>query len=200
MLSQDDLVFLVGAIGLPLALVAGAIAWRSSARAGRGARDHLVRVLATTLVVVGGLAIALATLFPASGFGGVWFGADINTELFDTVERYAGSTRLPTQIVRDNLFGNVALFVPLGAGVALAARRWGAVAGVVLATVVGGLTSAAVEGLQWVLPLNRSVDIDDLLLNTIGALVGGLGGVLVLSMTGLKRRGTEVPDGYERTI
>lgn len=200
MLSADEIVFLAGAVGLPVALVASVIAWRSSVRAGRGAGDHLVRIVATTLLVISTLVIALATLYPAEGFSGTWFGADINRELFDTVERYAGSTRLPRRTIVDNLFGNVAMFVPLGAGLALATRRWGAFGSIVTATLLGGLVSVAVEGLQWVLPLTRAVDVDDLLLNTIGASIGGIGGAIGLRLVGLGRPGTGAPPGYERTI
>ena len=67
-----------------------------------------------------------------------------------------------------NLLGNVALFVPVGALIAWLARRWR----VAVAGVFGMLLSLGIELTQ--LSLGRVGDIDDVILNTTGAILGGL--------------------------
>lgn len=74
-----------------------------------------------------------------------------------------------------NLVGNVLMFVPVGALVAWLSRR----ARVLAAAGVGLLFSLAIELTQ--LGLGRVGDIDDLILNTAGALLGGL---LAVAWTG----------------
>lgn len=75
-----------------------------------------------------------------------------------------------------NVVGNVAMFVPLGFAIACLARGglWGRL---LLATVSGLVFSAAIEVTQFA--FGRVADIDDVILNTSGALVGGLMGALV---------------------
>jgi len=67
-----------------------------------------------------------------------------------------------------NVFGNVLMFVPFGAVVAWLSRRRKKLT----ATSVGLLLSLAIEVTQ--LGLGRVGDIDDLILNTAGAFLGGL--------------------------
>jgi glycopeptide antibiotics resistance protein len=68
-----------------------------------------------------------------------------------------------------NIIGNVLAFVPLGVLLPGILRRhsWLVVAS------IAALVSAAIEVLQWTLGL-RVADIDDVLLNTLGALAGYL--------------------------
>jgi hypothetical protein len=74
------------------------------------------------------------------------------------------------------LIGNVALFVPLGFFLFLALRR-----GLIVTTAVCALISVGVEILQ--LPIwTRSSDVDDVLTNTTGGLLGALAGLIVLSL------------------
>jgi glycopeptide antibiotics resistance protein len=61
---------------------------------------------------------------------------------------------------------NVLLFLPFGA--ALRFRGFGIAATAVL----GLLVSGAVEGAQWLFVSGRTTSVDDLLLNTTGAVVG----------------------------
>ena len=71
------------------------------------------------------------------------------------------------------LIGNVALFIPLGFFGYLALRR------LIAATALCTLVSVGVEILQ--VPIwTRSSDIDDVITNTTGGLVGALAGVVVL--------------------
>ena len=67
--------------------------------------------------------------------------------------------------------GNIAFFIPLGAllFILLGHRR----RAVALVVVVGALTSATVETLQYVFSLGHS-DVSDLMFNTLGALVGAV--------------------------
>ena len=69
-----------------------------------------------------------------------------------------------------NVAGNVLLFVPLGMalGVAVRARP----RPLVSAVRVGLLVSLAVEVAQYVLPVGRVVDIDDVVLNVLGTTLG----------------------------
>lgn len=67
-----------------------------------------------------------------------------------------------------NIVGNVAAFVPLGILVPAWAQRLRSF-GIIL--LVGLLTSITIELLQWLFTV-RVVDIDDVLLNTAGALAG----------------------------
>lgn len=72
-----------------------------------------------------------------------------------------------------NTLGNIALFVPLGMLAVMLWRR--STRPVLRATLAGLLFSLAIETTQFLFALGRS-DIDDLLLNTLGAAVGaGLG-------------------------
>jgi glycopeptide antibiotics resistance protein len=77
-----------------------------------------------------------------------------------------------------NVIGNIAMFVPLGWLLALATRR----RQVLVAAIVGFGLSAAIEVVQAF--TGRIADIDDLLLNGIGAV---LGAVAALLMTRLRR-------------
>ncbi len=102
------------------------------------------------------------TLVLVFGDGG---GTGLNLRLFQEINRNLdnrdGSATL-------NLVGNVLMFVPVGALVAWLSRR----ARVLTAASVGLLLSVAIEATQ--LGLGRVGDIDDVLLNSAGALLGGV--------------------------
>lgn len=68
-----------------------------------------------------------------------------------------------------NIFGNIAVFVPLGFFLPLLWRRFDRLLPTVLAC---SLFSLLIEVIQY--PLHRGTDIDDLILNTLGALFGYL--------------------------
>jgi len=106
-------------------------------------------------------AILWLTLGLAFGDAG---GTGLNLTPFDEIRRAlhnGGSGHL-------NLVGNVAMFVPVGALVAWIAQRWR----VAVATVVGFLFSVGIELTQ--LGLGRVADVDDVILNTAGAILGAL--------------------------
>ena len=94
-------------------------------------------------------------------------GTAINLRPLFTIRAFWQRGTLEGQLV--NLLGNVAVFVPLGLLMPWAfpaLRRWWAV------TLLCGGLSLAIEFTQ--LFLARSVDVDDLLLNTLGGLLGYL--------------------------
>lgn len=80
-----------------------------------------------------------------------------------------------------DVVGNVLLFVPLGLTFAAASTRvsrWGRLAA---ATVSGALLSLLIEVMQLAMP-SRASDVDDVLFNTLGALLGAVVGVLVFGV------------------
>jgi glycopeptide antibiotics resistance protein len=86
---------------------------------------------------------------------------------------------LSPELVVVNVLGNVAVFVPVGffAAIALTDRH---PRPVLAATGLGAALSLLCEVLQWTSGA-RSADVDDLLLNTVGAAVGALAGRLAVS-------------------
>lgn len=117
--------------------------------------------LAATGVVV----VVLATLTPAAG---VTIGPSLVPGAGTRqVWRLTGGD---LGVVVRMLALNVALFAPLGAGVALLRRR----RPVALAAAAGAALSVAVEAAQWALPVERSTDVDDVLANTAGAALAAL--------------------------
>jgi hypothetical protein len=61
---------------------------------------------------------------------------------------------------------NIVLFVPLGLLLAIRFRSW------LIAVIACACVSVAIETLQAVLPLGRTTNIDDVILNTAGAALG----------------------------
>lgn len=89
---------------------------------------------------------------------------------------------IPGQVLRDigsnplNFFGNILMFIPLGFLLPVLSRRFQKVGNAVL--VCAG-TSLTIEILQ--LFLTRGTDIDDLILNTLGGLIGFLAAMMLLA-------------------
>jgi glycopeptide antibiotics resistance protein len=85
--------------------------------------------------------------------------------------RNHGVQHLPRRCI-GNVVGNVLLFVPFGVlFAAITGQRRSS--GVLL--LAAALTSASIEGIQYAernVPIGRTVDIDDVLWNTTGALAG----------------------------
>lgn len=69
-----------------------------------------------------------------------------------------------------NIAGNIILFVPLGFMLALKFSKLNSVLRVGL---VGLLSSAFIELVQLLLPI-RAIDVDDIILNTLGSIIGFL--------------------------
>ena len=81
----------------------------------------------------------------------------------------------PRAIV-NSLVMNIILFIPFGFFVYILSRR------PFLTTVLACLMSVSIEVLQYVLPIGRISNVDDVILNTFGGIIGMLCGVLVLKL------------------
>ena len=101
-------------------------------------------------------AIALVTLLPVES------GSDVRLRPFSEIrEAFEPDTGLLIGSI-----ANVLLFVPFGAALRLSGLPMRATA------LIGLLTSGVVEGVQWVFISGRTTSTDDVLLNTLGALIG----------------------------
>ena len=164
--------------GVPLlvlalvAIVAGSVALVL----GRGVRPVLWTCLLLTLGV-----IVTLTLGSAIG-GGARSGQHINLMPWQEIDR--GLTNRGSGAWR-NVVGNVALFMPWGFAIACLARG-GFWARASAGAVTGLLLSTGIEIAQY--SLGRVADIDDIILNTTGAMAGGVAGALIASIVMRARR------------
>ena len=76
-----------------------------------------------------------------------------------------------------NVVGNIAMFIPFGWLLALLLPRWR----VIVPTMLGFALSISIEIVQTL--TNRVGDIDDVILNGLGAFLGAVLGALVISLT-----------------
>ena len=180
----------VGVIGgavLFLAIFLPVVAWQYR-RYGRLSGRRIVAVAAVTTYVVGLVAYTLLPL--PTGDLARWcaehaaghnlrpfaFVSDIRTGTQGLGLRGAATSFVVLQVVL-----NVVLFVPWGLAVRVLARR-----GVLVATASGLVASVLVEATQYtgvlgLIPCSyRVADVDDVLMNTLGALLGALVAPLVL--------------------
>jgi glycopeptide antibiotics resistance protein len=141
--------------------------------------------LALALLLVYLLVLAILTLRPV--------GADVDSNVRVNLKPFA--TILPAlrhgpgSFVFSNLVGNVLAFVPLGLLLPVAARRlpWPFV------LLAGAALSIAIEATQYVLSINvghgyRAADVDDVIVNVTGTVVGlALYGLLQLTATLVRR-------------
>jgi glycopeptide antibiotics resistance protein len=86
-----------------------------------------------------------------------------------------------------DVVGNVLLFIPLGLTFAAASTRASRWARLAAATASGALLSLLIEVVQLALP-SRASDVDDVLFNTLGALLGAAVGVVVFGPRPRQRR------------
>ncbi len=150
--------------------VAAMVAWWVTGRV-----SHAATALLVGSVLVGVLAVTVEPLMAGEAATGV------NLVPFRTIVQLA-----PTSLARRNIAGNVVLFVPVGFafGWAFRRRRHGFAAA--LAAALG--LSATIEALQWVLPVGRVVDVDDVILNVVGAAVGAtVAAVVVRGLRSVRR-------------
>lgn len=139
----------------------------------RGHGRQRLKVLGAGILAAAVVLVAATTLLPvARGTP-----ASVNLDPGATIDNYLrfGDDLLSAR----NLGLNIALFVPVGLGLALW-RRWGV--GRVLPVAL--LTSALIETIQYLLPLGRAADVDDVILNTVGAAIGAITVSIVRAVAG----------------
>ncbi|SFA69402.1 MULTISPECIES: VanZ family protein [unclassified Bacillus (in: firmicutes)] len=78
-----------------------------------------------------------------------------------------------------NILGNIILFIPLGFILVLKFKR---INGMLTVIIVGLLSSTTIEIIQLLLP-NRAFDVDDIILNVLGTMVG----FLLLKLTSIEK-------------
>lgn len=137
----------------------------------RGAR---AAVWVTLAVVIAGILVATLGLGLAEHEGR----SVHNFDPFETIRRDYRSGKLSGAL---NLWGNVVLFMPLGACIAWLSRGFSLVR-LLWAVTIGGMLSACIEIAQ--LTQERMTDVDDVILNTSGTL---LGAVVTLTIIGVVR-------------
>jgi hypothetical protein len=131
------------------------------------------RSVLTTGAAVALAAVAALTLLPAGSGGWEWGSPAVEVRWY--------LTGLDSRTTVLQLLGNLLLLTPLAA---VAVLRWPALCRPALLVPAALAAGAAIEVLQWVLPLGRVVSPVDALLNAAGAvvvglLVGGLSGARV---------------------
>lgn len=138
----------------------------------RGARHGLRATMWAMLVATTGV-ILVATL----GFsvGDAEAGSRVN--IHPLVEIRRGLRSSASDATMANLYGNIAMFVPIGV---LLVWLWTSplIARIIMATAAGAGLSLMIELVQ--LTLSRVADIDDIILNGSGALLGALLATLVV--------------------
>ncbi|MBT1611359.1 VanZ family protein [Curtobacterium poinsettiae] len=136
------------------------------------------RRFATGLAVAYGVALALVGFWgsPVDASGGLWL-----TRALAAAHRHGLPDRIDYAAVES--FANVVYFVPLGLLVVLlaGARWWWA------AIATGLVVSACIETGQALFLPARTATIDDVVANGVGALLGAVAGVLLLSRAAQRR-------------
>ncbi|KQL32444.1 MULTISPECIES: VanZ family protein [Bacillaceae] len=161
----DDMLFFV-CVALPFVFV-----WRFSRWRKRGLKlkesFHELGIFLLVLVLIG---LFSQTIIPRYGLMQPSL-TNVNLDLFRVIKetynaiKYLGFWQ-PFYI---NFLGNIILFMPIGFLLPLLSRR---MEDFPYTVVIGLLVSLFIEIMQ--LPQNRSSDVDDLWLNTLGALLGYL--------------------------
>ncbi|MGF2615820.1 VanZ family protein [Rossellomorea vietnamensis] len=148
------------------ALVMAVFVWKNQ-KGKAGARwADLIPVLFTLISIGGIFLITLSPLVP-----GVALEGNTNFRPFDNLRLnliYRTHLHIPIR----NLLANIVLFLPFGFFYSwwIRKRRWI----LVKTTIAGSVLSIFVEVNQFLLPLGRSTDIDDWMMNTSGAFIGSL--------------------------
>ena len=93
----------------------------------------------------------------------------LSARLPDNFEPFVEIRRAWINDTLEQIWGNVALFIPFGIGVPILWSRFDGPVRVVVAAIV---VSVGIEALQWGVFTHRQADIDDVILNVPGALTG----------------------------
>ncbi len=109
-----------------------------------------------------------ATISPVFGFNpNINLNTRINLIPFYTIGEYINSITLGSYHINLNFFGNIIMFIPLGISYPIISNRYERFIPVLI---TGFLTSSLIEFCQ--LFLSRGTDIDDVILNTFGTILG----------------------------
>lgn len=159
------LAIVIGALALSaILIVALAGAWAS--RGGRRPSFSPLRGALWVLAATCACATYVITLFPFNGWG-----SEISLMPFATLVQMVSD---PTATTVLQLLGNVLLLSWVGLLLpALAARAQS----IAMITLAGAGISVLIETLQYVTSSGRVTTVDDVILNTVGVLVGALIGV-----------------------
>ena len=101
-------------------------------------------------------------------FGGEWAAKTINWSV--------------SNITTFDLLINLFMVIPVGMYIAYLSRRKKMVISLLLFVALGFATGLFIESFQFILPIQRSVQLSDVLLNMASVVIGGLVGVLYLFM------------------
>ncbi|WP_213485501.1 VanZ family protein [Thermobacillus xylanilyticus] len=102
----------------------------------------------------------------------------------NTMEYLTGADRYNMSIIIDNTLGNVLIFLPLGFFLPLLFRRYGKLSKIIVDSMV---ISFAIEALQIGLRIGQ-FDIDDVILNTFGSVLGFLIFIIVKHLFALFKK------------
>ncbi|HEX2050129.1 MAG TPA: VanZ family protein [Actinomycetota bacterium] len=164
--TATQLLPLVGAASIAVGATVVLVVRRSAAprrdarRSASIARDVLLGISVVAVVVV--------TLMPSPGVASSR--ELVNLVPLRTISSLVGES-VDAAVPLRNVVLNVLLFVPFGFLVGLRTRADRRVA---VACAAGVALSLVIEGVQWLALPGRAVDVDDVLLNTVGAVSGAL--------------------------
>jgi hypothetical protein len=151
-------------------LLCAAIPWAAAAVEGR--TDDLVPAVSRVLLAICLLVVLAATLLPTQSLGGgeryvTWVPGE---GLWGDEMSTLGTGGMEQEMVLRLQLANALMFVPLGLLLAFVTRRPRLGSIVVICLTLGVLIEAAQYGMN----AGRTVDVDDVLFNTIGGLLGGV--------------------------
>jgi len=164
--AELALPFVLGGVALVV------VVWAVGALTGRGSRGAVWVALWVCLAVIGWVTIGLTLI------GGVEATRSVNLTPLQEIHRALDTGARQSWF---NLVGNILMFLPFGALVAWLVRR-GFLLRVITATFLGASLSLAIETVQFL--LGRVADVDDVILNTAGAFLGGLIAAVVAAVRG----------------
>ncbi len=165
----DDVAIIIAAVAVAgLALFfAGFI----GARHGQATRAMLWTALVLSLLAIGVATLGSTVSLHYAGPRG------LSLVPFQEIDRGLANARGSEPWI--NLFGNIALFVPFG-GLVACLLRVGFLGRVATAFVFGVVLSTSIEAAQYL--LGRVADIDDVILNGTGSLIGGIVGAAIATI------------------
>jgi glycopeptide antibiotics resistance protein len=170
--------------GVPLVLTAVLVAWAVHGRVRRRSGRESARRAALCVLLVATVAVLLWWTLLLSNPNGR---SNHRINLTPLVEIVRGLKVIDSGYGVLNIWGNIAVFVPLGVLVTML-WRGRPLARVAAGTAAGTGLSAVIEATQYA--VGRSADIDDVILNTTGALLGAALTLACLAIANRRGRGS----------